>query len=346
MNTQKLRGLVAAVEKGTSLGLVALMGMLSYLVLPVTASAAELTGESASLSDPTISGTGNYTLTLAGVSATLIKCITVNFTTAVAGTTLPTGMVITPAAITPSGTIGAIGAWTESNPNAYTYQITNTTGVTPAGGAATVVLSGITNSSVANTTYYATVNTFSDATCTTPVDVNGISTFVNTAGVQVSATVNPTLTFTVDSTTCNLGTLTAATTGKCSHTMTAASNATTGYAISYIPSATLTSGANTITANGGTALANATGGEQFGLNLVANTSPVIGAAASGGTGAAAANYSTANSFAFDTAGATVATTSIASLLTTFTVSYIANIDAVTQAGAYTKTQTYNITATY
>ena len=104
---------------------------------------------------------------------------------------------------------------------------------------------------------------------------------------------------------------------------------------------------DTITANGGTAVANAVGGEQFGLNLVANTTPVVGATRTGDTGGnPSTQYNIVNSFAFDTAGATVATAAAPTVVTTFTVAYIANISSATEAGLYTKTQTYNITATY
>lgn len=345
-----LRTTKVAVEKATSLGLIALLAMLSFMVAPSGASAADFDTESTSQSDPTVSQTGNvFTLTLGNVTATTIRCINIDFTTTVGGSTLPTGMGITPALITPSGTIvSGLGTWTETNPNAYTYRLTDATGAASAGGdGLTIVLTGVTNGSTPDTAFFTEVNTFSDNTCATAVDTDGIATFVFTEGVTVSATVNPTLTFTVDLTTCNLGTLSASSTGSCSHTMTAASNATSGYSISYIASATLTSPAlDTIDDNGGTALANAINDEQFGLNLVANTTPTVGANPSGGSGAAAANYGTANSFAFNTAGATVATTTGPSATTTFTVSYIANIDSATEAGLYTKTQTYNITATY
>ena len=345
MHTFALRRVKKIVEKSTSLALVALLSVLTYLALPVSVKAAELNGESTSLSDPTISKTGVvYTLTIGNVSNSLIKCINIGFTGPAA--TLPTGMDITPSSITPSGTIGAIGSWTESNPETYAYQLTDSTGITPTAGSKTIVLTGVGNGSVKNTTYYTTVNTYSDDTCTTPVDSNGVATFVFTEGVLVSGTVNPTLTFTVDSTTCGFGVLSATAAKTCTHTMTAASNATSGYAISYIASTTLTSGTNTITDTGSTGATSSTGTEQFGLNLMANTTPLVGADPSGGNGAAATNYATANTFSFNSSGATVATTTIPSALTTYTVSYLANISAVTEAGLYTKTQTYNITANY
>lgn len=345
-----LRTAKVAVEKVTSIGLIALMAMLSFMVVPQSASAADLDTESLSQSNPTVSQTGNvFTLTLGNVSTTLIRCIEINFTTAVGGATLPTGMDITFGSITPSGTYitGGLAAWTaDSNPNAYTYRLTNATGATsPGGDGLTIVLTGVGNGSTPDTAFFAEVNTFALDTCATPVDTDGIATFVFTEGVVVSATVNPSLTFTVDLTTCSLGVLTASTTGSCSHTMTAASNATSGYAISYIASGLLTSpGGDDITAMSGTT--SSIGTEQFGINLVDNATPDVGANASGGSGAPIAPYATADNFTFTTAGASVATTSGPSAVTTFTVSYIANITSATEAGLYTKTQTYNITATY
>lgn len=339
------RSVISAAEKGLTTGLIGLMSMLSFMVLPVTASAAELTTESASLSDPTISQAATtYTFTQSGITLSTIKCIKVLYSVNADGTGgLPTGMTL---GTTFSGTYVPTPASWSAAVVSNAVQITFAAGETPSSsGPKTIVLGGNTNGSVKNTSYYATVSTYNNIDCsTTPVDTNGQSTYVFTEGVVVSATVNPTLTFTVDSTTCSLGTLTASTTGSCSHTMTAATNATSGYAISYIASSLLTSGANTIDAMSATTSSQGT--EQFGLNLKDNATPNVGAEASGGIGAAFAPYATADNFSFTTAGAEVASSTGSSALTTFTVSYIANITATTQAGLYTKTQTYNITATY
>lgn len=347
-----LRTTKVAVEKATSVGLIALMAVLSFLVAPSGASAAgNISGESTSLSNPTISQTAvTYTLDMDLTSASLIRCIRADFGTAADGTGAVTGMdVPTPATSFGGDFVPTPASWTTTfTVGTSLWQSTLVAGETPASASdRTIVISGVTNGSTADE-YFVLVTTFSDAACTTSVDTLGQSAFALTQGVTVSATVDPTLTFTVDSTTCNLGTLTATTTGFCSHTMTAASNATSGYAISYIASATLTSPASdSITENGGTAVANSIGNEQFGLNLVANTTPTVGAAPSGDAGGVpAANYNTADSFAFNTSGATVATATAPTTNTVFTVSYIANITSATEAGLYTKTQTYNITATY
>jgi hypothetical protein len=310
------------------------MGMLSYLVLPVTASAAELTTESVAMINPTTGATTTYTITVGNVTSSVVGCVSLAFTTTVGGLTLPTNMGILAANLTPSGTLIGAGDG-EVDLNGYTYQITDSTPVNPGAGTHTIVLTGVTNSSVANTTYYVSVNTFSDAGCATPVDTNGIGTFVNTAGVLVDATVNPTLTFTVGSTTCGLGVLTSGTTGTCNHPMTAATNGTGGYAISYISTSTLTSGVPTISplSAGGTSTTNT---EQFGLHLTV----------SGGSGAVAVPYQAPTYKFVPTSVEQVASSTGASALSTYTVTYIANITDTTEAGIYTMTQTYNITATY
>ena len=320
---------------------------------PSSASAATYTSGSASLSTPAISAASTtYTFTLGGVTLSAIKCMQVQFTTAIGTTSKPTGMTVTGATF--SGTSNYVptpASWSPANNNTDgTVKITYSTGETPASAAGrTIVLGGITNGSSAGTTYYATISTFNNVDCaTSPIDSGSVA-FAFSQGVQVTAAVNPTLTFTVGSTSCALSTLSSTAATTCSHTIAAGTNAASGYTISYLAANTLTSsGTNTptITAIGTTAAASSTGSEQFGINLKANTTPSVGADPSGGTGAALTNYDTANSFAFNTAGANIASVSVPSATTTFTVSYIANISAQTEAGAYSTTVTYNAVANY
>ena len=169
--------------------------------------------------------------------------------------------------------------------------------------------------------------------------------------VVVSGTIQPALTFSIGSTTCNMGVFSASQTQFCTHTISAGSNATNGYVISYIPTTTLTSGANTITAMA-SQTASVLASEQFGFNLKANTAAGsftatdFGADASGGTGTAMTGYELANQFKFDVAGDDIAQTTGASNSTTFTASFIANITAITEAGLYATPVTYNIVASY
>lgn len=154
------------------------------------------------------------------------------------------------------------------------------------------------------------------------------------------------ITFSLSATSIDLGTLSSSAAKTASHTMTADSNSTLGYTIT-VAGSTLTSGANTITAIGATPAASLPGSEQFGINLVANTSPAVGANTSGSApiGSAANSYNTANYFAFNS-GDTVATSTVQVNQTIYTVSYLANITSATEAGTYTTSLTYSATVNY
>ncbi|MEK7184151.1 MAG: SBBP repeat-containing protein, partial [Patescibacteria group bacterium] len=177
-------------------------------------------------------------------------------------------------------------------------------------------------------------------------------TLLTEHSVILSAQVNPTLTFTVNSTSCPLGTLSVTQTQFCTYTITAATNGTSGYTISYLAATTLTSPATDTISHLSSQTASSLGSEQFGFNLRANTaagsntSVDFGADASGGAGTVAANYNTINQFKLNTSGETIASATGPSVATIFTVGTIANIASSTEAGAYTTTLTYNIVSGY
>jgi len=176
----------------------------------------------------------------------------------------------------------------------------------------------------------------------TQIDTGTVATA--TAGnVTVAANVDETLSFTVGSTAVTMSpSLTYTTTGTGTSTLAVATNGT-GYSIGYTGS-TLTSGGNTIAALG-TKTVGATGGPQFGINLMPNTVPTTFGAVKVGTGTIAGNYNTANSFTFIPAGEALAT-GTANSSDSYTVSYIANIPATQAPGAYTATANYVATATF
>jgi hypothetical protein len=120
------------------------------------------------------------------------------------------------------------------------------------------------------------------------------------------------------------------------HTISAATNAASGYVMT-LNGATLTSGLNSITAIGASNTTSSAGTEQFGLRMTA----------SGGSGTVTAPYA-ASGFAFDSAAFPdeVAAATASSANTTYSVRYVANITAQTQAGAYTATLTYIATANF
>lgn len=167
--------------------------------------------------------------------------------------------------------------------------------------------------------------------------------------VQVSATVAQTLTFSISDNSIGFGTLSSsaaryatgdeAGTGSETeaHTLAVATNAASGYTTT-VKGATLTSGAATITAIGGSNTASSTGTEQFGLRLTAT----------GGSGTVTAPYA-ASGFAYAadaTTSSQVAAATAGSTTTTYSVRYLANITTGTEAGAYAATLTYVTTANF
>ncbi len=127
------------------------------------------------------------------------------------------------------------------------------------------------------------------------------------------------------------------------HTIIASTTASSGYVITVNGSTLACSacGGATVSAIGGTATASSAGTEQFGINLVY----------SGGSGTASSPYNdqtSAYTFAFDTANFPdqIASSSGTSTDTTYSVYYLGNISPTTDAGSYSTTLTYIITATF
>lgn len=92
-----------------------------------------------------------------------------------------------------------------------------------------------------------------------------------------------------------------------------------------------------------------TGTEQFGINLVHNTSPTSFGAdpdhGQFGVGSPTADYAAANNFRY-VDGETIASAPKSSGVTTYTISYIVNVTSVTPGGSYTSNQQLVCTGTY
>ncbi len=154
------------------------------------------------------------------------------------------------------------------------------------------------------------------------------------------------LTFSIVDADIDLGILSSTATGVGSNKMIIATNASNGFIIT-VSGSTLSSGSNTIESIGASASASNIGTEQFGINLVENSNPAIGADPSGISpiGSAASQYNFSNFFAFNS-GDTIVSSISGINLTTFTVSYIANISSETESGNYTTTLVYSATASF
>jgi hypothetical protein len=178
--------------------------------------------------------------------------------------------------------------------------------------------------------------------------------FVTDDSVNVSATVDAQISFTISDTAIGFGPLavanvryaTADATGSdtdsaAAHTMAVATNAATGYAVTY-NGPTLTSGANTIDVAAITNDADGTAGaEQF----------AMGFSTSGDATITAAYDHNAVAGSRDWAFVASTTTSIASEIAptateTISAFYLANIAATTQPGTYQTDITYIATGTF
>lgn len=140
---------------------------------------------------------------------------------------------------------------------------------------------------------------------------------------------------------------------------TAAATATTSFSIInytaygyvvHIAGTAPSNGAHVIDAMGTTTPDSSTpGSEQFGINLVANTSPISFGAnpdhGQFGFGSAETNYDTANMYRFVN-GEAIASAPKTSGRTLYTISYIVNVDTLTPGGTYIGDQTIIVTGTY
>ncbi len=158
---------------------------------------------------------------------------------------------------------------------------------------------------------------------------------------------DPSLSFAVTSSSAGFGTFSASTTATTTATFTVLNYTTYGYVVQLVgPPPT----------NGVRSLApmsvlgpSQTGVEQFGVNLVANTLPTsLGANPDNGLfgyGSVTANYSTPNKYYYQS-GDIIAQSTKDSGVTNYTLSYIANVAALTAGGQYTTNQTLVVTGTY
>jgi hypothetical protein len=315
---------------------------------PNVASAAQITARKVLIGSSVASASTTYAFTFTVPSATVIKSVGFAACTTPSGACTPApGFSSAASSLTtqPSNLdgVGVNTGWTVSTATAGELRLSKSGATVAPSGAQSVGFTGAVNPSATNSTFFMRITTFSDALWTTPIDLGEVA--ASTAGqITVTAAVDETLNFTLASATAALGTLSTGAAGTGTSSMTVATNAATGYSVT-VAGTTLTSAGNTITALT-TPTASATNTKQFGINLMANTTPSVGTAASGtGTGVPATGYNTVNQFKFVT-GDTVASALVPTNSNTYTVSYIANIDGATAAGAYSTVLTYVATANF
>jgi hypothetical protein len=319
--------------------------------IPINSYAAPITTRKVVIGSSLASANTSYNFTFTAATGT-IKSIKFQACDAASGACTQSGAASGFSAQTPGATLtgqpaglGSGGSWTIDTTDATSLRILNNSNSGSPSADATVNFSNVHNPSASNSTFYIRITTYSDNAWTNALDTGVVAT--STAGqITVTASVNETLTFTLATNTVALGILTSSSTASGTSTFSVATNASTGYAITYSGN-TLTAGTDTITAMSSQA-ASATASKQFGINLMANTTPSVGANKSGaGTGGTVnAAYGTQNQFKFLPAGEEIANSATPTNSNTFTVSYIANIDDVTPAGQYSTAINYVATAKF
>ena len=326
----------------------------------MSAHAASLDSASLSLSDPRPSQTSTYTFTATGFSGSA-QCIDLEIDTqADGGGGVPAAFDSTGAALDASGTMITESNWTENFTTNGTLRLTYGTGETPADGG-TLVFTGVDNGSSAGT-YYALFTTYSDA-CSTTLDTVVVA-FAYTDGSLVTLTIDPSLTFSVNSvgtgvsvngspntTIVSTGTsldfgnaVTSSANGISAHRLDVTTNASGGYVVYIRHTGDLQNVASdTITAHTGTNASPtsfpAAGTEAWGYTTEDST--LTGGTADRFTnpGNLWAGFTTSNQPVMDNTAATAGTDQVQ-------VAHQVGIATSTEAGDYQTTIVYTIVATY
>lgn len=165
-----------------------------------------------------------------------------------------------------------------------------------------------------------------------------------------TTTNDPTLTFVVNTSSINFGSLSTAATATATSSFRVLNYTSYGYVVLTIGSPP-SNGSHTLAAMSSTG-PSVVGTEQYGINLRANTSPIsFGAdpvqvpSGSFSFGSAAANYNSPNNYRY-VAGESIATATKTSGRTDYTISYIVNSSTTTPGGTYTGAQSLVVVGTY
>lgn len=332
------------------------------LLFTLQGNVSALSSSSLTLSDPRPNPTGTnvtYDFQTSGVTTTAIRCISMEFDMSADGTGgKPTGMDISSAAF--SGTSDYVptpASWTINNNNTTgVSNITFASGETPASASArNVVLTGITNGSVADNDYYLLVRTFNNTDCSTsPVD-NVTVGFIFTNGQAVSVSVDGSLAFTIagvtgngslavngetitnglatTSTTVPFGTVTTSANKVAAQDLTVSTNSSLGYTVYGRYTAQPTSGSNTIDnasgSNGTPATFSAAGTEAFGYTTEDSSLSTGPGAADRFTSSGGNKWA-----AFTTSNAELAYNAAAVSGQTTRIGYQVGIGGTTEPGSY------------
>jgi len=200
---------------------------------------------------------------------------------------------------------------------------------------------GVGDLNRASSANYLAVNATGDLTVGTAASSN----FQIEAGSKTSP--DPVLSFSLTSGAVNFGVFTPSNATVATASFSVSNYTSYGYVV-QITGSSPSNGVHTINAMT-TTDDSIPGTDQFGINLVANTSPVsFGSNPNNGQfgfGSVSTNYNTPNKYRYIN-GETIALATKSSGMTTYTISYLINVASLTPGGKYTSNKTIIITGTY
>lgn len=336
--------------------LTALATAIACLVLtaPQGSYAAQITARKLTLGSSASAASTTWTFNFTTPTTTALKGIDFQVCTVGAGScTTPNLWVNTGATL--GSTTGIGTGWAVDLTTAGSLRILNNANATAVSNPVTVAFNTVTNPTTTNQAFYVRITTYSGNNYTTAVDTGTVA--ASTAQtIALDGTMPESLTFcvgtsitgadcnTVSGNSISFGVFSPSSASSGTSVMAAASNAGSGYSIT-VAGNTLMSGANSITALA-TQTASGTGTSQFGLNLVDNATPNVGANRTGdANGNPTTNFDDANLFRY-VSGDSVASSTQPTDPTAYTVSYLVNVAFKQPAGVYTTTLTYVCTGTY
>lgn len=177
------------------------------------------------------------------------------------------------------------------------------------------------------------------------VGTSGSTNYQSASGSQTTG--DPSLSFAVDTGTTSFGTFSPTTAATATSTFSVSDYTSYGYAVQIIGNPLNNEGTE-ITPMATTDISRP-GENQFGINLVANTSPATFGANPNygqfGVGSPAANYATPNKFRY-VSGETIAIGPKSSGVTTYTISYMVNVNSLMPGGEYSTNLALVCIATY
>lgn len=297
--------------------------------------------------------TTSYVINATTATSDLVGSISFEFCVdAVGSCVLPSGVVTTGATLGTQS--GATGFTLMAGANGRPY-LTRVAASVNDNEPLSYTLNNITNPTATNTSYFVRITTYTASDGVTgPVD-NGTVALSTAEPVQLTGVTPEILVFCVGTTivgncttiagdTIDFGDFSPTSTRTGTSVMQAQTNAAGGYVIT-VNGSTLASGINTIPALA-TQTTSIIGTSQFGMNLRANGTPVVGTNPTGvGIGGVVANYNTPNLWRYGS-GEAVASAPAPTNENTYTSSYIVNIGGAQAAGVYTATMTYICTASF